>query len=168
MYFSYKIPSNRSLAWPEQIKSAELFHTLYMIFIKNNQWLTLNNFKKKTHLLSLVVHHVPLHGGECASQVDRHGGSLYFWKVVDDSHPDPLLCIFWSGNTKLKTVKWHTPSWKILELKTWFRNALRYAVALKKTKQLMLSTPVFSSIGVIYPWHEYTSGRLPLTHLDNH
>ena len=95
------------------------------------RWLTLNtDFKNKTHLLNVFVHRVPLHS-ECVGQLYRlfSRGSLCFCglllKVVDDSHSYPMLCTFWSGNTKLKTVKWHTPGWKILEYKTWFRNAQR-------------------------------------------
>ena len=83
-------------------------------------------FKKKTHLLSLVVHRVPLHR-ECVGQLCHlfSRGCLSFCGllVVDDSHSDPMLCTFWWGNTKLKAVKLCTLGWKILECKTWFRSA---------------------------------------------
>ena len=107
-----------------QNKSAKFI--TYRIAIK------LNDFKKKTHLLSLAVHHVPL-DSECAGQLCRlfSCDCFCFWlplKVVDDSFPAATqLCTFWSRNTAsqalVKSVKSVKSGSKILEWETWFRNA---------------------------------------------
>ena len=114
-----------------KLKAPNLFHALYRIFIKKH-WITLNNFKKKIHLLNPAVHRVPLHSDECVGQLYRlfSRGCLCFCglllKVVDDSHSDSMLCTFWSGNTKLNNVKWYKPGLKIAkhDLKMRIQNGL--------------------------------------------
>ena len=153
-YFSYKISSKR---WPELIKSAEFIS--YTIQDLHKKAMTnFERFKKKTHLLNLPVHRVPLHS-ECVGQLYRlfSRGSFCFCglllKVVDDSHSDPMLCTFWWGNTKLKTVKLSTPGWNILECKTWFLNAHSQQINWKKTTLWVSKPPFGSKHKIFYNWY---------------